>query len=179
MLTSPPLPILPKVVSRCQEYKIRCWPSDQHKHTTTSPQDSTSPSHQACSTTTLLPPSHILSQNANFQHTVAALSSCHRFCPEPKDRRKFLLMCLSCSIITNQPAQDLGNATIVENNPPGVVYRATLPDKAFFAPAYPNGGNVKGSISAVASPNGIGVLVKVRFSNLPKEGGPFRKYCFS
>lgn len=27
----------------------------------------------------------------------------------------------------------------------------------------------------MANPNGIGVKMKVRFSNLPKEGGPFRK----
>ncbi|KAH8891011.1 hypothetical protein GQ53DRAFT_594109, partial [Thozetella sp. PMI_491] len=68
---------------------------------------------------------------------------------------------------------ELGNATIVENNPPGVAYKAVLPDEAFDKDAFPDGGNVKGEITAVASPNGIGVRVKVRFSNLPKEGGPF------
>lgn len=64
---------------------------------------------------------------------------------------------------------ELGNATVVENNPPGVIYAATLPDAAFFKGAQ----GVKGSIAAVANPDGVGVLFKVRFSGLPKEGGPF------
>lgn len=62
------------------------------------------------------------------------------------------------------------------NNPPGVVYAAKLPDAADFKPAFPSGGNVKGSIAAVANPDGIGVLFKVTFSNLPKEGGPFCEF---
>merc|ERR1712093_963463 len=49
-----------------------------------------------------------------------------------------------------------GNATVVENNPVGKVYTATLPEKPFFNPTNPKG-NVKGSISATANPNGIGV----------------------
>jgi hypothetical protein len=72
--------------------------------------------------------------------------------------------------------QELGNATVGVNNPPGVVFAAKLPADANWKEAYPDGGNVKGSIAAVASPNGIGVLFKVKFSNLPKEGGPFSKY---
>ncbi|KAK4230644.1 hypothetical protein QBC38DRAFT_19985 [Podospora fimiseda] len=67
----------------------------------------------------------------------------------------------------------LGNATIVTNNPIGVVYKATFPEKAWFAPAYPEGDNVKGDISAVAAPDGKGVVFTVKLSNLPKEGGPF------
>ncbi|KAL1880815.1 hypothetical protein VTK73DRAFT_4985 [Phialemonium thermophilum] len=68
---------------------------------------------------------------------------------------------------------ELGNATVVVNNPAGIVYAGSLPQTANFKAAYPDGGNAKGSIAAVANPNGIGVLFKVSFSNLPKEGGPF------
>ncbi|KAK3937076.1 superoxide dismutase [Diplogelasinospora grovesii] len=67
----------------------------------------------------------------------------------------------------------LGNATVVENNPPGIVYQATLPDTAFAKSAYPDGGNVKGQLTAVASPDGMGVIFRVQFSKLPKTGGPF------
>jgi hypothetical protein len=63
----------------------------------------------------------------------------------------------------------------VENNPPGVEYDAVTPPNAFTTFAYPNGGNVKGSIKAVANDNGIGVKFEVSFSNLPPSGGPFRK----
>ncbi|KAK3995504.1 superoxide dismutase [Cladorrhinum sp. PSN332] len=66
----------------------------------------------------------------------------------------------------------LGNATIVTNNPIGVVYKATLPEKAWFASAYPEGGNIEGDITAVAAPDGKGVVFTVKLSNLPKEGGP-------
>ncbi len=75
-------------------------------------------------------------------------------------------------MLTTPKAQ--GNASVVEDNPPGVVYQATLPDTAFTKSVFPKGGNIKGSISAVANSNGIGVRFQVRFSNLP-EGGPFRK----
>ncbi|KAJ9157298.1 superoxide dismutase protein [Pleurostoma richardsiae] len=67
----------------------------------------------------------------------------------------------------------LGNATVVVNNPPGVVYAATFPETAFFKDAYPAGGNIKGSVAAVANLNGVGVIFKVILSNLPTEGGPF------
>ncbi|KAL2015889.1 hypothetical protein VTK56DRAFT_4651 [Thermocarpiscus australiensis] len=67
----------------------------------------------------------------------------------------------------------LGDAIAVTNNPPGVVYRATLPDSAFFDPAYPNGGNIQGEVIAVANPLGMGVLFSVKLSNLPRTGGPF------
>lgn len=66
----------------------------------------------------------------------------------------------------------LGNASVVENNPPGVVYTATLPDKEFFNPNDPRG-NIKGSVVAVANPNGIGVSFQINFQNLPTSGGPF------
>jgi len=67
----------------------------------------------------------------------------------------------------------LGNASTVENNPPGVIYTATLPTTEFNNPNDPRG-NVKGSISATANPNGIGVSFTINFSNLPTSGGPFR-----
>ncbi|KAK2066480.1 hypothetical protein P8C59_000295 [Phyllachora maydis] len=69
----------------------------------------------------------------------------------------------------------LGNASVVETNPPGVVYVATLPATAFTKDLYPDGSNVKGQVSAVASPSGIGVAFKISFSNLPKDTtlGPF------
>jgi len=71
-----------------------------------------------------------------------------------------------------------GNATVVENNPVGKVYTATLPEKPFFNPTNPKG-NVKGSISATANPNGIGVKFTVKFENLPTSGGPFRRFSAS
>lgn len=55
------------------------------------------------------------------------------------------------------------------------MYKATLPDTAFTKSAYPNGGNVKGSVYALSSPDGTGVIFKVKFSGLPSEGGPFSK----
>jgi hypothetical protein len=69
----------------------------------------------------------------------------------------------------------LGNATTVEDNPPGLIYTATLPTKEFFNSKDPRG-NVKGSVSATANPNGIGVSFSVSFSNLPTSGGPFRMF---
>ncbi len=38
----------------------------------------------------------------------------------------------------------LGNASVVENNPPGVVFKAILPDNEFFDPRDPRG-NIKGT----------------------------------
>jgi len=66
----------------------------------------------------------------------------------------------------------LGNATVVTNNPVGLVYTATLPTTEFFNPADPRG-NVKGSITATSAPDGIGVQFQVSFSNFPTSGGPF------
>ncbi|KAI9843345.1 MAG: hypothetical protein M1837_006471 [Sclerophora amabilis] len=56
----------------------------------------------------------------------------------------------------------LGDALVVNNNPIGVTYTATLP-----------GTSVKGSISGTSGSNGTGVNWKVDFSNFPTEGGPF------
>jgi len=74
---------------------------------------------------------------------------------------------------TTTPATGtLGNATTVENNPLGVIYTATLPEKQFFNANDPRG-NIQGSVSATANPNGIGVSFAVSVSNLPTSGGPF------
>ncbi|CAP69398.1 uncharacterized protein PODANS_1_10630 [Podospora anserina S mat+] len=67
----------------------------------------------------------------------------------------------------------LGDATIVSNNPVGVVYKAVLPAEAWFKPAYPDGGNIEGEVTAVAAESGEGVVYTYKLSNLPKEGGPF------
>jgi len=84
-----------------------------------------------------------------------------------------LLTCAGAQTTTSPVTGTLGNATVVENNPPGPIYVATLPDTEFFNPSDPRG-NVKGSVSATANPNGIGVSFQVTFSNLPTSGGPFR-----
>jgi len=79
---------------------------------------------------------------------------------------------LSCVGATDITTGALGNATIVSNNPPGVVYVATLPTREFNNPDDPHG-NIKGSVAATANPNGIGLSISVSFSNLPTSGGPF------
>lgn len=60
----------------------------------------------------------------------------------------------------------LGNATVVENNPPGKTYAAILPGD-------PASNNIKGTIFAVAHSDGIGVDFNINITNLPLEGGPF------
>ncbi len=84
-----------------------------------------------------------------------------------------LITCAGAQTTTDPVTGILGNATVVENNLPGPIYVATLPEEEFFNPNDPRG-NVKGSISATANPNGIGVSFQVTFSNLPTSGGPFR-----
>jgi len=59
----------------------------------------------------------------------------------------------------------LGNASVVTDNPLGVTYTATLPNK--------NTTTVRGSVKAVANSNGTGVAFTVAFSGLPSSGGPF------
>lgn len=68
------------------------------------------------------------------------------------------------------------NAEPVTDNPVGVTYKATLPDTPFFKYSGLEG-NVKGYISATANRDGNGVDFSVLFSNLPKEGGPFREFA--
>lgn len=85
-----------------------------------------------------------------------------------------LLGLVNAQSTSNPVTGTLGNATVVEDNPPNVVYVATLPTTQFFNPDDPRG-NVKGSVSAVANPDGIGITFDVKFSNLPTSGGPFRE----
>ncbi|KAK4128580.1 hypothetical protein N657DRAFT_535146, partial [Parathielavia appendiculata] len=66
----------------------------------------------------------------------------------------------------------LGDAPQVIDNPIGVVYKAVLPESAFFKPAYPEGGNIKGEVTAVANDDGLGVRFTIKLSNLPKIGAP-------
>lgn len=73
--------------------------------------------------------------------------------------------------------QKLGDATVVTNNPQGQSYVGTLPEKPFWKTGSLDG-NVKGSITVKSSPGGVGVDYTVKFSNLPKEGGPFRESGF-
>lgn len=56
-------------------------------------------------------------------------------------------------------------APVVSNNPVGAHYIAELPTK--------EGSNLTGSVSAVSSTDGEGVLIAVSFAGLPEEGGPF------
>ncbi|KAK4105304.1 hypothetical protein N658DRAFT_114868 [Parathielavia hyrcaniae] len=66
--------------------------------------------------------------------------------------------------------QKLGDAPPVDDNPIGVVYKAVLPESAFFKPSYPDGGNIEGEITAVASDDGLGVRITIKLSNLPQTG---------
>ncbi|KAM7208003.1 hypothetical protein V8F20_001549 [Naviculisporaceae sp. PSN 640] len=89
----------------------------------------------------------------------------------------FSLLCAAVGVqvakAQSSTASALPKASAVTNNPPGLVYKATLPAEAWFKPAYPEGGNVQGEITAVATPEQAGVIFQVKFSNLPKAGGPF------
>ncbi|KAK3310533.1 superoxide dismutase [Chaetomium strumarium] len=67
---------------------------------------------------------------------------------------------------------ELGDAPVVIDNPQGVVYKATLPESAFFKPAFPEGGNIQGEVTAVASADGRGVQFTLKLSNLPKFDEP-------
>ncbi|KAL2270100.1 hypothetical protein VTJ83DRAFT_2284 [Remersonia thermophila] len=66
-----------------------------------------------------------------------------------------------------------GEASVITNNPLGYVYEAVFPEEAFFKPAYPNGGNIEGSVTAEADPtgNGTGVRFTLTLSNLPPTDG--------
>ncbi|PHH85800.1 hypothetical protein CDD83_11149 [Cordyceps sp. RAO-2017] len=76
---------------------------------------------------------------------------------------------LSAGLAAAQATQD---APKISGNPTDVVYKASLPDQAFFTKGSLDG-NVKGSITAQAPEDGVGVKFSVRFENIPKEGGPF------
>ncbi|KAK3394075.1 superoxide dismutase [Podospora didyma] len=79
----------------------------------------------------------------------------------------------SSSAAAGPTTGQLGDAAPVTNNPPGVVLRAVFPEKAFTTSLFPDGGNIKGEVIAISSPDGDGVLFQVKLSNLPKTGGPF------
>lgn len=64
---------------------------------------------------------------------------------------------------------------MVTNNPPGVAYKAVLPESAFFQPAFPEGGNIHGEVVAVANSDGRGVLFTVKLRNLPKISAALRR----
>lgn len=83
---------------------------------------------------------------------------------------KTLFAIASAALIGNVAAAE--DATIVNNNPHGITYYGTLPEKPFFKNASLEG-NVVGSISATAADNGVGTKFTVKFSNFPKSGGPF------
>ncbi|KAM0564258.1 hypothetical protein ACHAPJ_000468 [Fusarium lateritium] len=84
-------------------------------------------------------------------------------------RAQAVVAVLFAALTGQAVAQD---APKVNDNPPGVGYKATLPKDRFFKDAALDG-NVKGYIHAQATDSGHGVQFKVKFSNLPKEGGPF------
>ncbi|KAK3906937.1 superoxide dismutase [Staphylotrichum tortipilum] len=65
---------------------------------------------------------------------------------------------------------ELGDAAVVNDNPAGVVYKAVLPKEAFFKPAFPEGGNIEGEVTAEAHKDGKGVKFTIKLSNLPKIG---------
>lgn len=70
---------------------------------------------------------------------------------------------------------ELGNATVVKDNPVGVVYKAFLPPKQ-NTPLDGQLSAVKGLISATAGHHGVGVEFSFEISGLPTSGGPFRKF---
>lgn len=65
----------------------------------------------------------------------------------------------------------LGNAQIVQGNPAGVAYQATLPDSDTFTDT-----TIRGSIKATSNANGTGLVFSVDFTGFPPEAGngPFR-----
>ncbi|KAF9879043.1 superoxide dismutase [Colletotrichum karsti] len=77
---------------------------------------------------------------------------------------------VAVSHVAAQTTGELGDAAVV-SNPAGYVYEAVLPEEPFFKGSLES--NVKGSIVAMSAPDGKGVEFKVKFSNLPTEGGPF------
>lgn len=76
---------------------------------------------------------------------------------------------------TGNVTGDRGDAAVIRNNPVGKVYMAVLPEKAFNRLGNPLG-NIKGSISATANPDGVGVTFTVNFQDFPTVGGPFSTF---
>lgn len=76
------------------------------------------------------------------------------------------LAVLSAAFMGLAIAQD---ATLVTDNPLGVVYEATLP-------VTPTSGDLKGSVAGITPIDKKGVKFTVKFENLPTEGGPFCEF---
>ncbi|KAK4043663.1 superoxide dismutase [Parachaetomium inaequale] len=87
--------------------------------------------------------------------------------------RLSVLLAAASTHVSAQETGKLGDAAEVSNNPVGVVYKATLPENAYFQGAYMDGGNIEGEVTATAEPDGKGVRFTVKLSNLPRSGGPF------
>lgn len=66
-------------------------------------------------------------------------------------------------LVAGPTTGSLGNATVITNNPPGVVYTASLATVTQQTYGY----HVQGEISATANPNGIGVLFQYVYSPMP------------
>ncbi|RDA89235.1 hypothetical protein CP532_0589 [Ophiocordyceps camponoti-leonardi (nom. inval.)] len=75
---------------------------------------------------------------------------------------------LSAGLVAAQGTQ---NAPVIKSNPSGATFEAQLPAEAFTKGSLP--ANVQGSIVASTPADGVGVEFKVRFNNVPQEGGPF------
>jgi hypothetical protein len=80
-----------------------------------------------------------------------------------KMRVQLLSVIAAASAVSAQSASTV--APVVSNNPVGVTYVATLPEQAERT--------VRGSVTATANENGVGVKFAVSISGLPAEGGPF------
>lgn len=85
---------------------------------------------------------------------------------------KALVAVASAALMGRAIAED----AMPQDSPAGASYKAVLPEEPFFAEAALDG-NVKGGIWAETAENGIGTKFTVKFENLPKEGGPFCKFC--
>ncbi|KAG9245995.1 superoxide dismutase [Calycina marina] len=86
-----------------------------------------------------------------------------------------LIFALATALLVNGQTTTpghLGDARVVSTSPVGVLYTAQLPRTKNFAPEN-DLGSAKGSISATAAPNGVGVQFNVSIFNLPATGGPF------
>lgn len=108
-----------------------------------------------------------VAQSPNSDITTG-VSNPSMICGRERDRRSLTSSCL----------QALGDAIPVTDNPSGAQYVARLPETAFDKAAFPNGGNVNGSIQAVSMPDGHGVMFHVSFSNLPETDAPFSESTY-
>ncbi|KKZ65555.1 hypothetical protein EMCG_08628 [[Emmonsia] crescens] len=79
-----------------------------------------------------------------------------------------ILACSALSFGLSMAQNNYISAPVTENNPPGVIYAATLLNKTTST--------VRGTINATAGPGGRGVIFNVDFFDFPdeREFGPFR-----